>query len=495
MDYEKKRGFVRAFACLEESLALGHMSRTPTIGLEIHVGLKTERKMFCSCPNDPTAPANQNTCAVCLAHPGTLPVPNRKAIESVIRVGLALGGTIAGDTKFDRKNYFYPDIPKGYQISQFDKPLVSGGKLNGINITRIHLEEDVGRSLHGADTFSGEGNTLIDFNRAGLPLMELVTEPEFRSSDEVTAFTKELQLLMRYLGVSDADMEKGQMRIEANVSLDMQTKTELKNINSFRAVHDAVEYEIVRQNAAYDAGEKVVQETRGWDEVRRVTVSQRSKEDAHDYRYFPEPDIAPFDAAAFGPDELEAALPELPWQKRERFVTEYGLSADQAALLAGDPGLAAYFEEGVSELRGEVPDAAVMPLYNYLTSDLKGLAGELERVQTELMPPAHLAHVVALIAQGKLTSRQAKDLLRRVAERGDDPDEIIADEGFAAADAGAIEITVKNVIDANPAAVEDWKKGKLNSAQFLFGTAMRELKGQADPVTLKAAIEAELGNR
>lgn len=468
------------------------MPRTPTIGLEVHIGLKTARKMFCACPNDPSAEGNTNTCAVCLAHPGTLPVPNRTAIESVIRVGLALGGNISPQTKFDRKNYFYPDIPKGYQISQYDQPLVSGGKLNGINITRVHLEEDVGRSLHGSDTFSGEGNTLIDFNRAGLPLMELVTEPEFRSSDQVTAFAKELQLLMRYLGVSDADMEKGQMRIEANVSLDMQTKTELKNINSFRAVHDAVEYEIARQNAAYDAGEKIVQETRGWDEVRRVTVSQRSKEDAHDYRYFPDPDIPPFDTAVFEPERLQKELPELPWQKRERFASEYGLAEEQANLLAGDVELATYFEEAVSELLGELPGAAIPPLYHYLTSDLKGLAVELKREQTALMPPVHLAHVVALIAQGKLTSRQAKDLLRRVAERGDDPDEIIADEGFAVADAGALEAAVSAVLAANPDAVADWKKGKQNTAQFLFGTAMRELKGQADPAALKAAIENAL---
>ena len=468
------------------------MARTPTIGLEIHVGLKTQRKMFCACPNRPTDPENSNTCAVCLAHPGTLPVPNRKAIEHVIRVGLALGGTIAPQTKFDRKNYFYPDIPKGYQISQFDQPLVTGGQLNGINITRIHLEEDVGRLLHGADTFSGDGSTLVDYNRAGVPLMELVTEPEFRSAEQVTAFAKELQLLMRYLGASDADMEKGQMRIEANVSLDMQTKAELKNINSFRAVHDAVEYEIVRQGKAYDAGETIVQETRGWDEVRRVTVSQRSKEDAHDYRYFPEPDIPPFDTQVFDPEALEAALPELPQAKRDRFASEYGLADDQAHLLAGDPALAAYFENAVSELRGEIADAAVAPLYNYLTSDVKGLAVELKREHAEVMKPAYLAHVVALIAQGKLTSRQAKDLLRRVAERGDDPDEIIADEGFAAVDAGALEIAVRNVIDANPNAVADWKNGKANSAQFLFGAAMRDLKGQADPVALKEAIEAAL---
>ena len=468
------------------------MARTPTIGLEIHVGLKTERKMFCACINRPSDPENTNTCAVCLAHPGTLPVPNKTAIEHVIRVGLALGGKIPAETKFDRKNYFYPDIPKGYQISQYDKPLVEGGALQGIRLTRIHLEEDVGRLLHGSDTFSGDGSTLVDYNRAGVPLMELVTEPDFRSADQATAFAKELQLIMRYLGASDADMEKGQMRIEANVSLDMGTKTELKNINSFRAVHDAVEYEIKRQGEALDKGEVIVQETRGWDEVRRVTQSQRTKENAHDYRYFPEPDIPPFDTAAFDPEMLRAALPEMPEAKRKRLMAEYGMGAAQPVLLAGDIALAEYFEQAVSELRAEVPDGSSIILANYLLSDLKGLAVEFQREHTELMKPAYFAHVVALIIQGKLTSRQAKDLLRRVTETGDDPDEIIAAEGFAAVDSGSLEIAVKNVLDANPAAVADFKKGKEASAQFLFGAAMRELKGQADPVALKAAIAEAL---
>ena len=469
------------------------MARTPTIGLEVHVGLKTDTKMFCSCPNDPSDPtANKHTCAVCLAHPGTLPVPNRKAIEHVIRVGLALGGEIAEESKFDRKNYFYPDIPKGYQISQYDQPLVSGGSLDGVRITRVHLEEDVARLLHGSDTFGGDGSTLVDFNRAGVPLMELVTEPDIRSSEQAVAFARELQLLVRYLGASDADMEKGQMRIEANVSLDMGTKIELKNINSFRAVHDAVEFEISRQGEALDRGETIVQETRGWDEVRRVTVSQRTKENAHDYRYFPEPDIPPFSTSSFEPEALRAALPELPEAKRARFAAEYGLTGPQALLLAGDPALATYFEQAVSELRGEVHDAAVAPLYNYLTSDLKGLAVEMRRESTALMPPPHLAHVVALIARGSLTSRQAKDLLRRVAETGDAPDEVIEREGFAAADEGMIEIAARNAIDAMPAAVADFSKGKTAALSSILGAAMRELKGQGDPVALRAAIEKAL---
>jgi len=350
----------------------------PTIGLEIHVGLKTRTKMFCDSLNHvEDAKPNANTCPVCLGHPGTLPTINRAAVEHVIRVGLALGGGIAEHTKFDRKNYFYPDIPKGYQISQYDQPLVVGGALNGVRLTRIHLEEDVGRSLHGSDTFAKGGSTLIDYNRAGVPLMELVTEPDIRSAEQAVAFARELQLILRYLGASDADMEKGLMRIEANVSLDMGTKVEMKNINSFRAVHDAVEYEVVRQRAVLEKGEKIVQETRGWDEIRHVTVSQRSKEDAHDYRYFPEPDLPPFTTAAFGIEKLKAELPELPAAKRVRFAAEYSLTEAQADALALEPTLANYFEAAVSELAALDASAPVFLLYNYLTSDLKGLLKEL----------------------------------------------------------------------------------------------------------------------
>ncbi len=289
-----------------------------TIGLEVHAELKTRTKMFCDSLNDPDEKhPNVNVCPVCLAHPGTLPVANRRAIEHMIRVGLALDGTINAVTKFDRKNYFYPDLPKGYQISQYDQPLVSGGALRNIRITRVHLEEDTATLAHT------DGASLVDFNRSGVPLMELVTEPDFRSADEVVDFARELQLILRYLGVSDANMEKGQMRIEANVSLNMGTKVELKNINSFKAVHDAVAYELQRQEGAIKAGEKIHQETRGWDEAGQKTFSQRSKEEAHDYRYFPEPDLPSFETKEFGIDRLRDELPELPAQKRKRFMEEY----------------------------------------------------------------------------------------------------------------------------------------------------------------------------
>src|SRR3990167_1819131 len=312
------------------------MTYIPTIGLEIHAELKTQSKMFCSCKNDPAEQhPNINVCPICLAHPGTLPVANKDAINKVIRVGLALGCTISEHSKFDRKNYFYPDLPKGYQISQYDMPFCKGGKLTvgekDIYITRVHLEEDTGRLAHPV----GAEYSLVDFNRAGVPLMELVTEPDITSSQEASAFAQELQLILRYLGASDADMEKGQMRVEANISVRPQgqkklgTKMEVKNLNSFRAVEGAIEYEIQRQTGALEQGDNIIQETRGWDDVKGTTYSQREKESAHDYRYFPEPDLPPFQFSKKEIESLEAQLPEFPQQRRKRLLEEYGLSGKE----------------------------------------------------------------------------------------------------------------------------------------------------------------------
>src|SRR3989344_4934674 len=342
----------------------------PTIGLEIHAELKTRSKMFCDCRNDPEEKhPNLNVCPICLGHPGTLPVINKKAVEYVLKVGMALGGKPAKKSKFDRKNYFYPDLPKNYQISQYDMPLISGGELRGVRITRVHLEEDAGRLVH-------EVGSLVDFNRAGVPLMELVTEPDIRSSDEAVLFAKELQLILKYLGASDADMEKGLMRIEANVSVKKEglnqsrglvgrtgsinepvlgTKVEVKNINSFKAVHDAIEYEIKRQVELLEKGEKIKQETRGWDDVKGITKAQRSKEEAHDYRYFPEPDLPQLDLTpstdGFDLEKLKLEIPELPEEKRRRFEKEYLLSPEQTETLAIEPALADFFEAAVSEAK------------------------------------------------------------------------------------------------------------------------------------------------
>ncbi len=458
--------------------------------------------MFCGCPNDPEEKhPNVNVCPVCLAHPGALPAPNKTAIEAVIKTGLAFGGAISPLTKFDRKNYFYPDLPKGYQISQYDAPLVAGGGVTlrttgrTVRLTRIHLEEDTARLAHG------EGATLIDYNRAGVPLMELVTEPDFRSGEEVLEFAKYLQLLLRCLGVSDADMEKGQMRIEANVSLDMGTKAELKNINSFKSVADAIDYEITRQREVLEKGERLTQETRGFDDVRRVTVRQRSKEEAHDYRYFPEPDIPPFATAPFDLADLVRHLPELPYAKLARFMREYALPVDRASLLVENKELADFFEAAASELAkrnvDDLPAAREKGrtlLFNYLTSDVAGLLGEEGAALAESkITPEHLAHLVDLIADGKILSRGAKDILRKVFEEGRDPEEIMEVSGLSAiSDDATLAGAVEKIIGANPGAVADYKKGKAASLQYLLGQAMRELGGRGNPAALKTLFEERL---
>ncbi|MCR4279365.1 MAG: Asp-tRNA(Asn)/Glu-tRNA(Gln) amidotransferase subunit GatB, partial [Candidatus Zambryskibacteria bacterium] len=321
-----------------------------TVGLEIHAELSTRTKMFCDSKNDPdeTRP-NVNICPICMGYPGTLPVINKEAIRSVLRLGHAVGGTIANYTEFDRKNYFYPDIPKGYQISQYKHPLVSGGSLNGVAITRIHLEEDTARSTHDKGDES-----LVDFNRAGVPLMEMVTEPVMHSAAEAAAFAKELQLLLQYLGVSEANMEKGEMRVEANISVarqDLATlgmKVEVKNINSFKAASKAIEFEYKRQVALLEREEVIVQETRGWDENKGETFSQRVKEESHDYRYFPDPDLPKLflsQIPEFDSNVLKASLPELPWEKRQRLVKDFGIKEADAEIYVRDEKWRAFFEE------------------------------------------------------------------------------------------------------------------------------------------------------
>ncbi|MDO8504345.1 MAG: Asp-tRNA(Asn)/Glu-tRNA(Gln) amidotransferase subunit GatB [Candidatus Liptonbacteria bacterium] len=462
----------------------------PTMGLEIHAELNTRTKMFCDSLNDPDEKhANINVCPVCLGHPGCLPVVNKKAIESVIRVGLALGGKIAPVTKFDRKNYFYPDLPKGYQISQYDKPLVLGGELCGIRITRIHLEEDAGNLLHDS-----EGKTLVDFNRAGVPLMELVTEPDIRSAEQAVNFGKELQRILRYLGVSDANMEKGEMRMEVNISMNMGTKAEIKNINSFKAVEGAIAYETIRQTELLEKGEgeKIRQETRGWDDVKRITVSQRSKENAHEYRYFPDPDLPAFKTEVFDIEQLRAELPELPDAKRKRFASEYKLSGTQADLLADDLELADYYEEAVSELKEKTSKPDSVLLYNYLTSDLKGLLKEDEvDLKDSKVAPEHLAHLVYVLLDGKVTTRQAKDMLRKMHETGEDVEALVNAQESIGED--ALSLAVEAAIAENPNAVADYKKGKLASLQFLVGQVMKKTKGGAKPDELQKLLREKLG--
>lgn len=468
----------------------------PTIGLEIHSILKTRTKMFCSCPNDPTERhPNVNTCPICLGHPGTLPVINKAAIEGVVRLGLALGGKIAKHTHFDRKSYFYPDLPKGYQISQYEHPIVEGGILNGIRVRRIHLEEDAGRLVH-----EGE-NTLVDFNRAGVPLMELVTEPDVKNADEAVTFATSLQQILRYLGISNADMEEGEMRVEANISIrkdtkdDFGTKVEVKNLNSFRAVGGAIAYELERQEKLLEESKRVVQETRGWNEKTGKTESQRSKESAHDYRYFPEPDLPPMDLSVLDLDAMKAEIPELPEAKRKRFAQEFGLSHEAAAMLVAEKGMADYFEEAASELKSFAPEASYDLLFNYFSSDLKGLMNEKElRIGELKISPEHFAHLVAKVSESELTSRLAKDLLLKMFETGEDPETLMTQGGIRLmGDEGELEKIVAEIIATNPKPVEDYKKGKENALQFLIGKAMAKTKGQASPEKLKEIFTKQLG--
>ena len=468
----------------------------PTIGLEVHAELKTRTKMFCDSLNDPDEKhPNVNVCPVCLGHPGTLPTINKLAVEHVIRVGLALKGTPNPHTKFDRKNYFYPDLPKAYQISQSGQPLMLGGTLRNVKINHIHLEEDAGKLIHD----DSSGGTLVDYNRSSVPLMELVTEPDIHSAEDAVAFMKELQLVLRYLGASDADLERGQMRADANISMSatdkLGTRAEVKNLNSFNSVFQAINFEIKRQTEMLEKGETVRQETRGWDEAKQKTTSHRSKEEAQDYRYFPEPDLPPFETSVFNPDLLRESLPELPAAKRVRFMKEYGLDEKQTKILVSEPPLANYFEEAVSELKEQLPDADYQSLYNYLTSDLRGLMKqEGTDFQNLKITPEHLAHLVALVAQGKLTSRQAKDILARMFDTGADPTEIVASENIGvSSDMGEIEAVVTAVIAENVAAVHDYKKGKTASLQFLIGKAMSKLKGRVRPEMLTDLFKRMLG--
>lgn len=470
----------------------------PTIGLEIHTELKTKTKMFCGCFNDPGEKhPNINVCPVCMGHPGTLPTINKKAVEAVLKLGMALNGKIPVTSRFDRKNYFYPDLPKGYQISQFDKPLAIGGELNGIRITRIHLEEDTARLLHATNN----DYSLVDFNRAGVPLMELVTEPDIKSGEEAVKFAKELQLILRHLEISNADMEKGQMRVEVNISLSdkrqvisnkvLGIKVEIKNLNSFKVVGDAVKYEIERQSELLEKGEKIVQETRGWDEAKRRTISQRLKEESHDYRYFPEPDLPPMDLREFDLEALKIEIPELPAQKRKRFMEEYGFLESQAEALIEDREMAKFFEESVSEFEAEEGEKNIKLFFNYLMSDLRGLMVEQKMAFNELkITPENFADLIVLIAKGDLSSRMAKDILKEMSLTGLDPNKIIKKGGLKQI-SGEDELrpALEEIIKENLEAVANYKKGKETALQFLIGQAMAKLKGKGNPEALKKILK------
>ena len=481
-----------AFLIFRIGNILETMAYKPTIGLEIHAELKTRTKMFCDSLNDSDEKQpNTNVCPVCLGHPGALPTINKQAVEHVIKVGLAVGGKPSTRSRFDRKNYFYPDLPKAYQISQSGEPLMLGGELAKVKINHIHLEEDAGKLVHD----DASNSTLVDYNRAGVPLMELVTEPDLHSAENAVVFMRELQLVLRYLGVSDADLERGQLRADANISVSPDDKlgirSEVKNLNSFNSVLRAIDYEIKRQTEMLERGETVRQETRGWDDVKQKTTPQRSKEEAQDYRYFPEPDLPPFETAVFEPEKLRDLLPELPGAKRVRFAAEYRLNTAQTDTLVFEPKLAEFFEEAASELKSQISNLKSQTLFNYLTSDLRGLMNETGVRFADLkVTPEHLAHLVSLIEKGVIGSRQAKDVLKKTFETGLDPEDVVKNEGLeTVSDAGELGAIVKEVIEKNPKAAEDYKKGKAASAQFLVGQAMAKLKGRGDPQKLRALIE------
>jgi aspartyl-tRNA(Asn)/glutamyl-tRNA(Gln) amidotransferase subunit B len=467
------------------------MAYKPTIGLEIHSELSTQTKMFCDCNNDPSEiNPNVNVCPICLGHPGTLPKINKGAVDAVIKTGLALHCEINRFSKFDRKNYFYPDLPKAYQISQYDKPLCVGGYLilpssgKKIRITRIHLEEDTGRLAHAVD---GK-HSLVDFNRAGVPLMELVTEPDITNADEAVEFAREFQLILRYLGVSDADMEKGHMRVEVNISIaeegkPLGTKVEIKNLNSFRAVAGSVKYEMERQEKELENGDKIKQETRGWDDSKQKTISQRSKEEAHDYRYFPEPDLPPMTFSDEYVEAIKNSITELPEQRRVRFSGDYNLSVTQVELLVNNPELSDFFEKAVSELRFINPDGNPEMVYNYLSTDIRGIEADkgLTLTQSKLQPE-HLAHLVSLLASNTISSRVAKDVLLNSFETGQDPEDAIKEGGLSqVSDESELEAVIKSIIDENEKVCYDYRNGKENALQFLVGRVMAKTKGRANP--------------
>ena len=461
-----------------------------TIGLEIHAELKTNSKMFCGCKNDPDeARPNANVCLVCMAHPGTLPVINKEAVKKVIQVGLALNGQIADFTEFDRKKYFYPDIPKAYQISQYKYPIVAGGELAGVKLTRIHLEEDTATSDHEKGDYS-----LVDFNRAGVPLMELVTEPVIHDIDTIGKFAGELQTILRYLNASEANMEKGQMRVEVNISVSTEegkfgVPVEVKNINSFRAAERAALYEQKRMIELIEAGKinEIVKETRGWDETKQKTFSQRRKEYAEDYRYFPDPDLPKLMLSeAFDLGKLKAELPELPSQKRLRYSEQFGIKAEDIENYIADFDLAAYFEDVVTELGKDKEKIKIAS--NYINSDLVGLQKKDSNFE---FPHAHqLAELVSMITEGSISSRAAKDMLVTLKSEDRSPRAIAEERGLIQKEnPEELREIAQKVIDINPKIVADYKGGKEAALMALVGMIMKETKGAANPSLAKKSLE------
>ncbi len=502
------------------------MRLEPIIGLETHVQLNTKTKLFCSCSaHVDEAKPNTHICPVCTGHPGTLPVPNAQAVEWAVMLGLALEGRITPHSKFDRKNYYYPDLPKAYQISQFDLPIMSEGKLDidvpgegvvRIRLERMHLEEDAAKNIHGAD-----GKTYVDYNRGGVPLCEIVTRPDFRSAAQAKAYMQELRLLVRTLGVSEGDMEKGHMRCDVNISLrevdengkpvspDLSPKTEVKNVNSFRAVERTIAYEIKRQTELWEKGEPPqITMTRGWNDAKQMTEGQREKESSADYRYFPEPDIPPLELESIAKD-AKRKLPELPAAKRARLVREYGFKEDDVRQIVDDPALADFAERALSELGAWLeaqPDIApegvedarkklIKIFSGWLTSKLLGLLEERKSdIRIMKLTPEDFAEFITLIADGKLTGPKGLEVLGKMLDDGSDPSHVMEELGATRMDdVAALQKIVEEVVIENPKEVERYKNGEFKLLQYLVGQVMKATKGNADPEKTADVIKNVLG--
>jgi aspartyl-tRNA(Asn)/glutamyl-tRNA(Gln) amidotransferase subunit B len=472
------------------------------IGLEVHAQLTTRTKMFCGCPTTFGAPPNSQTCPICQGMPGVLPVVNRRAIELSVRTALALNCRINPACRFARKHYYYPDMPKNFQISQYEEPLAEEGWLEieaagatrRIGIQRLHLEEDVGKLVHEG-TLETAHSSLVDFNRAGVPLMETVSKPDLRTPEEAAAYLKAFREVLVYLGVCDGNMEEGSLRCDANVSLrergaaEYGTKVEIKNMNSFRNVQHALEFEVKRQARALEAGERIVQETRLWDADRGYTRTMRSKEFAHDYRYFPEPDLVPLQPGGAFVDEIRAAQPELPRARRQRFVTAYGLPLYDAEVLTQSRALADYYEAAVRA------GAAPKPASNWIMSELLRVMPPTDEdaIRNSPVPPENLAGLIRLIEKGTLSGKMAKDVCGTMIAFREDADTIVARQGLTQiTDTGALDGLVDAAIAANPRAVEDFKKGKAAAAKALVGAVMKASAGKANPAMVTRLVEEKL---
>ena len=480
------------------------MKFEPVIGLEVHVELATASKMFCGCPVVDSVEAEPNVavCPVCSGMPGALPVANERAVEYGIRVGLALGCTIQPVSIFARKNYFYPDMPKAYQISQFEDPLATEGTLiiktedgceKSVRVLRAHLEEDAGKLTHI------EAASLVDLNRAGVPLLEIVSMPDMHSATEARAYAENLRDILRYLDVNSGDMEKGVIRFEANISVrpvgteTLGTRTEVKNLNSFRSMEDAINYEIERQSKLIEAGGQVDQETMGWDEANAKTYTMRGKEDSHDYRYFPEPDLPPLKVSDAWRERVAATLPELPRAKFERFVTDYELTEYDAGVLVAEKATAEYFE---STLKASSKKVTPKMVANWMTGDLFALMNQSETsIDALKLSPAGLAELVTLVAENEINQNTAKKILAEVFESGGSPKAIVAERGLGQVSDGAVIGTlVSEVVNEFQAEVTSYRDGNEGVANWLFGQVMKKARGQANPQVLREELMRQLDN-